>query len=135
MKTSSSEATAPSSPIATEKVGLWLALGSITMLFAGFLSAQVTLSISAPEWPPEGLPSLPATIWIPTALLLASQATLGWAQVSVQHDRTGSLRTGLSLSAVLGLAFLAGQVVVARELAEAGLRPEGHTASPSSVRP
>ena len=41
-----------------------------------------------------------------TAILLASSAAVGWAQLSIEHDRKWRLVTGLGTGAVLGAIFL-----------------------------
>ncbi len=50
-------------------LGLWLFLGTVTMLFAAFTSAYLVRS-AGPDW--ETTP-LPAALWINTVVLIARQ--------------------------------------------------------------
>ena len=71
-------------------MGITLFLASLTMLFAGSLVAVVWVRISADQWPPAGAPALPRLLWLSTALLIGSSATIHSALVSIRRgDQQG----------------------------------------------
>ena len=85
-------------------LGMWFALAAIAMLFFGLTSAYVVRRGLDPQWSPVPMPD--AALFA-CACLLASSLTL-------QFGRR-------RLTAVLGAAFVAGQILACRELAAAGL--------------
>lgn len=99
------------------RVGLWLFLGSLSMLFVGFTSAYVVRRTGA-DWVP--LPT-PGILWANCAVLVASTLTLeisrrrlrGWDLVGAQG--------WLALTGALGGLFLVGQLLAWRTLAERGV--------------
>src|SRR5262245_41061850 len=60
------------------KLGLWIAMGSITMLFAAFTSAYIVRS-SGQDWVPLEAPPI---LWFNTAILLLSSVTMEIARRS-----------------------------------------------------
>jgi heme/copper-type cytochrome/quinol oxidase subunit 3 len=67
-------------------------------------------------WPPPPLP--PPRLGLSslmTVLLLSSSATLHWGTSGIRAGNQGRLRTGLTVTALLGLAFLITQVFEYRE--------------------
>ena len=88
------------------RFGLWLLLGTVSMLFLGFTSAYMVRR-AATDWRP--LPAIPL-LWANTAALLASSVAL---EVSRRRLRGFDLRGAeawLLATGGLGLAFFAGQV-------------------------
>ena len=65
------------------RFGLWLFLGTLTMMFIGFTSAYMVRRLS-PDWAPLKPPGL---LWVNTAALLLSRSTAVLA-----HSRPGGLR-------------------------------------------
>src|SRR5437868_1785410 len=59
-------------PISKNQIGLWILLAAIVMLFAGLTSAYIVLR-GAPDWQSIQIPSI---LWLNTAFLLASSATI-----------------------------------------------------------
>ena len=90
-------------------MGIALFLASLTMLFAGSLVAVVWVRISADQWPPAGAPALPRLLWLSTALLIGSSATIHSALVSIRRGDQQGLQRRLILTAVLATLFLASQ--------------------------
>ena len=99
------------------RLGLWMFLGTVTMLFAAFTSAYVVRR-SGSDWRPATLPPL---LWINTALLAASSLVLEFARWSGSRRRWRSAMAGCTGALALGLTFLAGQVIVWRQMVAAGL--------------
>lgn len=99
------------------RLGLWLFLGTITMLFVGFTSAYIARRASA-DWRPL---QPPAILWANTALLLASSGTVAAARRRLRRWEPGVV-AWLGATGALGLLFVAGQVQAWRVLTAQGLR-------------
>src|SRR5262245_59099738 len=67
------------------RLGLWLFLGTITMLFVGFTSAYIARRASG-GWQALAPPPL---LWLNTALLLASSVTLEGARRRLRRWEPG----------------------------------------------
>lgn len=103
------------------KFYVWVYLVSMVMLFAAFTSA---LLVSKPDNEAKGLWlnfNLPIEFTITTVLIVLSSLTMHWAYVSAKRNQQGSLTTALWLTAVLGVLFLAGQVIGFRHLNQNGI--------------
>lgn len=99
------------------RLGLWLFLGTVTMLFVGFTSAFIARRGSAADdWKPL---ALPAVLWVNTAALVASSATLETARRRLRRWEPGLL-SWLAATGALGVVFVAGQVYAWRWLAARG---------------
>jgi cytochrome c oxidase subunit III len=105
-------ATAP----APAKMALWVFLAVASSLFALFVSAY-SMRLSLADWTPLPRPRLLA--WN-TALLVCASIAMEWTVRAARRGEGGSLRPGLAASGVLTFGFLAGQLVVWRQLNEAG---------------
>jgi len=64
---------------------------------------------------------LPRILWLNTAVLLASSATLELARRKLQVDRLRGFKQMWALTTILGMIFLAGQVIAWRHLAAEGV--------------
>ncbi|MFQ5843576.1 MAG: heme-copper oxidase subunit III [Planctomycetota bacterium] len=85
-------------------------LATVGMLFAAFTAAYLERR-GGGDWQRTALPGI---LWINTLVIVASSVTL-------EAGRRRAGRGWIRLTAVLGLAFLAGQVVAWRRLAAAGV--------------
>jgi cytochrome c oxidase subunit III len=103
--------------------GIWVVVYAITMMFAALTSALVVRKGSSLDWQSITLPSI---LYLNTALLLGSSATLEIARRRVASFMGGLAIPGesparwLYITLVFGLLFVAGQYV-----AWARLRAEG----------
>jgi cytochrome c oxidase subunit 3 len=95
------------------RLGMWFALASIMMLFMGLTSAFIVRRGLDPGWQPIGMPSLAP---LNAVLLLASSVTL-----ELGRRNLGRARQWLAATWILGLLFIAGQLLVWLQLAAAGL--------------
>ena len=102
----------------TYQLGMWFALAGIVMLFAGFTSAMVVRRGMSFDWVSIALPRL---LWVNTGILLASSLTLEFSRRALSQHAAVDFIRWLGATVALGLAFLAGQVVVWRELAARGV--------------
>jgi len=110
-------------PLATGRLGMRLLLLSLGMLFAATLAGYFWVRASAEAWPPAGMPALPPGLWLSTALIVVSSVTVQWALAGVRRGAQGALRTGLLLTTLLGLGFLASQTVNWFSLVAANFTP------------
>jgi cytochrome c oxidase subunit 3 len=99
------------------RLGLWIFLATVTMLFAAFSSAYLVRMASG-TWCTVELPR--AMTWSTAAILLSS------VTIEIARRRAGgSVARWLGLTLALGLGFLAWQVMSWRALRAAGvLLPE-----------
>src|SRR5260370_9395782 len=96
-----------------------LAMLSILMFFMVLTAAFVGLGIhNLHTWSAVRLPWI---LWINTVVLLASSATLELARRKLQLDRLRGFRQMWALTTILGMIFLAGQVIAWRHLAAEGV--------------
>lgn len=112
-------------PIPTARLGLWAFLAAVTMLFAGLSSAYL-VRMSLPDWITVPKPKL---IWLNTAILLLSSVTVQWAWMSAKRRKLSWVRYSLSLTTMLGMMFVIGQILVWRQLVSAGIYLQTNPAS------
>ncbi len=99
------------------RLGLWMFLATVTMLFAAFTSAYIVRR-SGSDWQYVRVPSI---LWINTAILAASSIALETANRFGLRGQWNAAVAGCGAAVALGVAFLAGQVVAWRELIAAGV--------------
>jgi len=108
---------APAPPISPARIGVWLLVAAITVLFAAFTSTYLVRRGEA-DW---RVGPMPAVLWLTTAIILASSVAMQRARKSARDGRMRDLRTWLGMAAALGLVFLAGQLAAWRQLVAAGV--------------
>lgn len=101
----------------TTLLGMWMFLGTVTMLFASFASAYIVRR-SGSDWVRIGLPT---TLWLNTLMLVGSSAALEVSAWAAGQGTRQALRIALAVSTALGIGFLIGQIRVWRQLAWAGI--------------
>ena len=99
------------------RFGLWLFLGTASMLFIGFTSAYILRRASA-DWQPL---SAPGILWLNTAILFVSSVTLERSRRRLVGWDLASARLWLSLTGLLGALFVAGQWLAWQALAATGV--------------
>jgi len=82
-----------------KKFGMWIAIGSILMMFAGFTSAYIVRR-SQGNWLKF---DLPIHFYISTVLVLLSSLTIWWAAKA--YKKKSMYPTSLAITAVLGILF------------------------------
>ena len=84
-------------------LGMWVFLATLTVLFLASIVGYLVVRLKAPDWPPPGMPRLPAGLWLATVVLLAGSVTIHRAYRAIRRgERTASTRW---LQATLALAF------------------------------
>lgn len=84
------------------KFTLWIAMGSLIMMFAGLTSAFIVKSNQV-GWKPVTLPSV---FWVSTFVIIASSATIIMAQRAFKNRNLSTYRLLLIATLLLGVAFI-----------------------------
>ncbi|HXD79780.1 MAG TPA: cytochrome c oxidase subunit 3 [Puia sp.] len=103
------------------KFTLWVALGSIVMMFAGLTSAYI-VKRDQPNWSTF---SIPKAFWYSTAVLLVSSLTIQMALKSFKDREMMRYRNLLTTTAVLGIGFMLLQWTGFREIWRTGITLHG----------
>jgi cytochrome c oxidase subunit III len=94
--------------ISSGKIAILVLIASELMLFSGLIGSFIVYRGEAPFWPPPGLPRLPIFVtWINTFVLLSSAVTMFLGVRAVHQNRQRLLRRWLTITLILGTAFLA----------------------------
>jgi len=109
-----------------QKFGLWLAIVSMIMMFAGFTSAYIVRKADITDWNVIALPSL---FFVSTGAILLSSLTLWMASRAFKASQYSRYRSLIGLTALLGTAFIVIQVFAWRELYLRGLLLNEDTAA------
>jgi cytochrome c oxidase subunit III len=98
--------------------GMTVALGGILMFFMSLVSAFIVRKGAGTDWYAMAMPRV---LWLNTLILLASSFTLAHARKRfLAHDEAG-FRHWWGVTTILGVFFLAGQIIAWRQLAAAGV--------------
>lgn len=100
------------------RVGAWVIVASVSMLFTGLSSAYIVRAASAPDW--QAL-SMPRVLWLSSALIFASSLSFEAARSNLRKSFVSAYSRWLSLTGALGLGFLALQLSAWRRLAGQGI--------------
>ena len=103
-------ATSSTPPASFRRMGMWLLLASLGMLFGASLVGFLVLRMRAEQWPPPGTPPLPGGLWVSTGLLMVLSLALVMAARAARTGRMSVLNRMLGVSALLAVAFLAAQI-------------------------
>jgi cytochrome c oxidase subunit III len=98
------------------KFTLWVAIASITMMFAGVTSAYIVKKDQA-NWFSFDLPK---AFWYSTLIIIISSVTIMLAQRKFKNREMAMYRRLLTVTFILGLAFIALQAMGFLELAKTG---------------
>lgn len=110
-----------------QKFALWLFIVSIVMLFAAFTSAYIVRQGEG-NWLVFDLPQL---FWTNSLVLIISSATMHWAYLSAKKDNLNTLKLAISITTVLGILFLVGQVYAWGDLVKSNVFFAGKESNPS----
>ena len=116
----------PDTGVTNPRLGIWLFLASEVMLFGSLFSAYVLLRTADPNWPDQSTLLNVRLATLNTILLLLSSVTTMLGIAALRGGRFSRFRMYLSLTLLLGTAFLGVKAVeYSGELAE-GLRPSSN---------
>ena len=105
-------------PDRTYRLGMWLALVAVVMLFAAFTSALVVRKGLGENW---GSTPIPRILWLNTLVLLASSATMEFSRRALTQRAAEKFSIWLHVTAGLGVIFLIGQLAAWQELGARGV--------------
>jgi cytochrome c oxidase subunit 3 len=89
------------------KFTLWVGISSIIMMFAGLTSAYIVKRSQA-NWTMLEIPNI---FWVSTITILLSSLTMYLSVKAFRERNMNRYRSMLSLTAILGLAFLVMQII------------------------
>lgn len=95
------------------RIGMWIALASVVMLFTALTSAYIVRAGTGNDWRPITMPRM---LWVSTALILTSSVTITIARRALKRREHTAYKRWLLLTVVLGLSFLATQLLAWRQL-------------------
>lgn len=98
--------------------GIVVGMVSILMFFLALASAFLLRRGTSTNWIPVRLPGI---LWVNTVVLVASSATLELARRQLSQAKVRLFRKLWAVTTVLGLLFLAGQIIAWRQLVAAGI--------------
>jgi cytochrome c oxidase subunit 3 len=99
------------------RIGMWVAMASILMLFTALSSAYIVRAASSSDWQPLAMPRI---LLLSTALILISSGTLETARRKWK-DTVNTSKPWLFLTLLLGLGFLVSQLLAWRQLVRQGV--------------
>jgi cytochrome c oxidase subunit 3 len=108
------------------KFTLWVALGSIIMMFAGLTSAYIVKS-NQPKWIVFDMPLI---FWYSTAVMLVSSLTMQLAIKEFKDRKLGIYRSLMVVTLVLGSLFIVLQYLGFAQLWNSGVTLVGSGAAP-----
>lgn len=106
---------------------LWLAIISMCMIFGGLTSAYMVRSAD-PGWFAFELPNI---FFISTGVIISSSLTMLWAYMSAKKDNYAGVKMGMTLTLILGIAFIICQLMAWGTLVEQGIFLAGKNSSPA----
>src|SRR6266540_2973514 len=100
------------------RIGMWVALASILMMFTALSSAYIVRAASASDWQPLKMPRI---LLLSTALIVISSGTLETARRKWRETVSNGHRTWLVATLILGFGFLLSQLLAWRQLVGQGV--------------
>ena len=100
------------------RVGMWVALASISMLFTALSSAYIVRAGSSNDWVSIAMPKV---LLLSTALILVSSVTLEVSRRNLKSAAFSGYGRWLLITMLLGLGFLAAQLLAWKQLARQGV--------------
>jgi cytochrome c oxidase subunit 3 len=104
-------------PQRTYVTGMTVGLGGVLMFFMSLVSAFIVRKANA-DW---AVLAMPRVLWFNTAILIASSFTLVHARKRLRAGDDASFRHWWTVTTILGVFFLVGQVIAWRQLVAQGL--------------
>jgi heme/copper-type cytochrome/quinol oxidase subunit 3 len=112
----------------TSYLGMIIALGSWGIMFAGLFFAYAGVRLSAPSWPPPGVPRLPILLPMAnTGVLLLSSFTAARALRSIRRAKRDQMKALLGITVFLGALFLGLQYLLWAGASSRGLHMDSGT--------
>ncbi|MCA1994652.1 MAG: heme-copper oxidase subunit III [Coleofasciculus sp. S288] len=101
--------------------GVLVFLAAESMIFLGLFAAFLIYKSTMPGWPPEGTPELELLLpGINTLILISSSFVMHKGQSAIKKDDVSGLQFWFGITALMGAAFLAGQLFEYNHLGHEG---------------
>jgi len=100
------------------RIGMWVGLASVAMMFTSLSSAYIVRAASSSDWFPLAMPRV---LLLSTGLILLSSVTIELGRRKLKASLARPYSSYLLLTGLLGVAFLGSQLVAWRELAKQGI--------------
>ncbi len=100
------------------RIGMWVALASILMMFTALSSAYIVRAASSTDWIPLKMPRI---LLLSTALIIISSGTLEAARRRLKDVAGNAYKPWLLSTLVLGLGFVGSQLLAWRQLVHQGV--------------
>src|SRR5688500_476145 len=100
------------------RIGMWVALAAILMMFTALTSAYIVRSASATDWQPLQMPRI---LRLSTILILISSGTLETARRKLKNAAADGHRLWFILTVGFGLGFLVSQLLAWQQLVRQGI--------------
>jgi cytochrome c oxidase subunit 3 len=100
------------------RIGMWLAMAAILMMFTALSSAYIVRAASSNDWRPLAMPRI---LLLSTALILLSSVSLEIARRKLKSALDSSPKLWFCVSASLGIGFLVSQLLAWRQLVRQGI--------------
>jgi cytochrome c oxidase subunit 3 len=100
------------------RLGVYMAIASILMLFVALTSAYIVRSASSNDWHRIAMPKI---LWLSTGLLVTSSVTIELARRSLKRKNESGYGLWLINTVVLGVAFVVSQLAAWRQLVRQGV--------------
>ncbi len=100
------------------RIGMWVALASIAMMFTALSSAYIVRAASANDWYPLTMPRI---LLVSTAIIVLSSGSFEVAKRNLKASRVSGYSRWLLITGLLGIAFLGSQLIAWRHLRAQGI--------------
>jgi cytochrome c oxidase subunit 3 len=100
------------------RIGMWLGMAGILMMFTALSSAYIVRSGGATDWRSIAMPRV---LLLSTALIVLSSLTLEIGKRKRKQKADGAYSTLLVVTAALGIGFLVSQFLAWRQLVRQGV--------------
>jgi cytochrome c oxidase subunit 3 len=105
------------------RIGMWVAIAAILMMFTALSSAYIVRAASANDW--QAL-TMPRILWLSTILIVVSSGALEVARRKWKGAIGNNHKPWLLFTFALGTGFLISQLLAWRELARQGVYVASH---------
>lgn len=108
----------PPLPLGAYQIAIWIAIISISMLFLALTVVMVARAMESRDWIHTAVPSL---LYLNTLVLIVSSVTFEISKRALKREDGRTFVRWLYLTTGLGIAFIAGQLIAWRQLADRGI--------------
>lgn len=100
------------------RLGMWVALAAILMMFTSLTSAYIVRAASSNDWRPIPMPRI---LLLSTAFIVIGSVSIEIARRKLKSAHKDSYQRWLLLTTALGVGFLGSQLLAWRQLVRQGI--------------